>query len=250
VTNSYGDVLATIDGALEDCTVSDDAMRWSGGQLERVICDGGKGLMPERWNVWRHDTYSYTITALDESGLTVDLLDAACEPTVLVSYNSRPYRIGDLVPEPQWIDCLPWFEPMSPMSPQAYCSPVQMFEFATSTPDVGRVYEEMTCAFRLADRQGADPLPDIARPSWLFEGYECMVERSENPEWGPSWPGQPGHEPVLSPLAGMASVTARASIACAALPLASADEAVQEWKQGQRYQPKTGTGGNHERPPA
>ena len=60
-------VLAAIDGALEDQGTSGDAMRWQ-PDPGRVICDGGRPLWPERWNVWRHGALSYRITAIPFPG--------------------------------------------------------------------------------------------------------------------------------------------------------------------------------------
>lgn len=47
MTTGTSDVLAAIDSALEDCTVSGDAMRWC-PDAGRVICDGGHTLWPTR----------------------------------------------------------------------------------------------------------------------------------------------------------------------------------------------------------
>ena len=48
MTTGISDVLAAIDSALEDCTVSGDATR-SCPDAGRVICDRGGGLWPERY---------------------------------------------------------------------------------------------------------------------------------------------------------------------------------------------------------
>lgn len=53
--------LAAIDGALEDWGTSGDAMRW---QPDRVICDEGRPLWPERWSPWKHGIYRYSVTAM------------------------------------------------------------------------------------------------------------------------------------------------------------------------------------------
>jgi hypothetical protein len=57
--------LAAIDGALADWDTSGDAMRWNPDPaLDRVICDGGRPLWPERWSLWRHGTWSYRVTPI------------------------------------------------------------------------------------------------------------------------------------------------------------------------------------------
>lgn len=41
-----------------------DDYTWWSDVPERVICDGGVGLRPERWSVWRHGTWHYRVTAI------------------------------------------------------------------------------------------------------------------------------------------------------------------------------------------
>lgn len=53
--------LAAIDGALDG----------------RVICDGGQPLWPERWNVWRHGTWSYRVTPVPAIQRQMDAIAAA-----------------------------------------------------------------------------------------------------------------------------------------------------------------------------
>lgn len=60
--------LAAIDGALDDWGTSGDAMRWT-PDPGRVICDGGRPLWPERWNVWRRGDWSYRVTAIGAAAL-------------------------------------------------------------------------------------------------------------------------------------------------------------------------------------
>jgi hypothetical protein len=72
-----GDILDLIDSALDDCSASDDAMRWAPDPA-RVICDGGRPLQPERWSPWRHGNWSYKVTAVGADGaaaegVTVDI---------------------------------------------------------------------------------------------------------------------------------------------------------------------------------
>ena len=66
-----GDILDLIDCALEDCSASDDAMRWN-PEPARVICDGGRPLRPERWSPWRHGAWGYTVTVIDATGEAVE----------------------------------------------------------------------------------------------------------------------------------------------------------------------------------
>jgi hypothetical protein len=54
-------VLAAIDGALADLETSADAMRWQ-PEPDRVICDGGRPLWPERYGVLRHESYQIYVT--------------------------------------------------------------------------------------------------------------------------------------------------------------------------------------------
>jgi hypothetical protein len=56
-------VLTAIDGALHDLETSEDAMRWN-PEPGRVICDGGKPLVPGRWNPWRHGDWYCRITTV------------------------------------------------------------------------------------------------------------------------------------------------------------------------------------------
>lgn len=53
MSNGVDGTLTAIDGALEDWGTSKDAMRWQ-PEVERVICDGGRALMPVRQpvNFW------------------------------------------------------------------------------------------------------------------------------------------------------------------------------------------------------
>jgi hypothetical protein len=70
-------VLADIDGALaaygtvSGDWVSPDAMAWSPQKPELVICHGTGLLMPERWNVWQHDTYVQVVLSVDVSAFMV-----------------------------------------------------------------------------------------------------------------------------------------------------------------------------------
>jgi hypothetical protein len=66
------DILAAIDNALDDGSASEDAMRWT-PEPQRVICNGGEPLWPERWSVLRHGTYYYTVTAIAAPGVVVTI---------------------------------------------------------------------------------------------------------------------------------------------------------------------------------
>jgi hypothetical protein len=84
-----GDILDAIDGALEDWSTSEDAMRWK-PELRRVICDGGKPLQPELWNSWRHARF----TALFIGGTSGDWVPVGT--AVAMSLEWEPSR--DVLP--------------------------------------------------------------------------------------------------------------------------------------------------------
>lgn len=40
----------------------------TGTDASEMICDGGRPLWPVRWNLWRHGTWKYTVTAVGPDG--------------------------------------------------------------------------------------------------------------------------------------------------------------------------------------
>lgn len=90
-------VLDAIDSALADNSVSRDAMRSS---RQRVICDGGRPLIPVRYNPWLHGTTRFQVSRMPP--VSEAATRALRSAFVSVSIDIRPFiaemeRLGQVL---------------------------------------------------------------------------------------------------------------------------------------------------------